>query len=161
MPSTVWTRFQRAMKRVRLRLPTQMFTYPFELAFAAIFLVVGVNLLVSFDQTKISATDFLPAPLAILWGACLTLSGPLMLAAIFWRGSETMARAVEGAGLFLAMSAWASYAVIINTLAHGKAASSVWQAVIIVLACILRGWALYSTEKAIDKANHRKGERNG
>lgn len=152
-PPQVWTGFQRMMKRLRLRIPTPILTSTFELAFAIIFIASGANLLLSFDGMRVSPTEYLPTPLALLWGSCLLLSGPLIVAGLLWRGTELMARAVEGSGLFLASAAWASYALIINTLTHGKATVSIIQAVVITLACLLRGWALYGADKAIVKAN--------
>ena len=126
-----------------------LLAHPFEFAFAALFLVVGAGLAASGHEVDVTAVQRLPVALVVAWEVCLLVGGPLIVAGLFWRGSELMGRALERAGLILALAAWASYSFIIAWYLHWAAVLPVSQSVAIVLACALRVWALRKVDQAV------------
>lgn len=132
--------------------PPPALLHAFELAFAAIFLIIGVQLIASGHQVSVSEHQYLPTPIVVVWEICLLAGGPLMMLGLLWPRSETMARGIETAGLSLGAAAWTSYAIVILDVTRGRFLASVFQAIVICLACLIRAWALYRVEKAITVA---------
>lgn len=130
--------------------PPTILTHPFELAFAALFLIIGAGLLVRGHEIRVSTVQSLPMPLVVGWEVCLLLGGPLMALGLWWRGSQTMGRALERSGLYMAGAAWASYAVTLAWLLHSHlVVVPIAQAVAIATACLLRAWALRRVDRAV------------
>lgn len=129
-----------------------LLAHPFELAFAALFILVGGALAAKGHEVRLSSVQELPMALVVGWEVCLLLGGPAIAVGLCWRGSELMARAIERAGLYLAAAAWSTYALTIGVMTHGNAAVPVGQAVAIALACLLRAYALSRVDRSVVKA---------
>jgi len=129
-----------------------LLAHPFELAFAALFLIVGGALVAKGHEVRISTVQELPRALVVWWEVCLLLGGPAIAAGLWWRGSERMGRAVERAGLYLGAAAWATYAITIGSLLKWAGTVPIGQAVVLALACVVRGIALHLVDKQVDKA---------
>ncbi|GAA2037298.1 hypothetical protein GCM10009740_31310 [Terrabacter terrae] len=137
------------------RVPTALLSHSFELAFAALFAILGFGLLAHGHEVKVTTVQTLPIPLVIAWEVCLLAGGPAMALGLLWRGTETMGRAIETAGLSLGAGAWVTSAITVWWLSpHGALPLvPIAEAFTIFIACILRAVALYRVEKAITAAS--------
>lgn len=135
----------------RPHIPTPLLVHPFELAFAAFFTILAAALIAHGHEVKVTAVQTLPIPLVVTWEICLLGGGPAIALGLLWRGTQTMGRAIETAGLALGAGAWATYATTIwwLTPAGDHPVVPTAQAATVVLACVLRGIFLYRVEKAI------------
>lgn len=123
--------------------------HPFEIAFAMLFVVVGISLALHNHEVKLSAVQMLPKPLVIAWEVCLLLGGPAIVAGLLWPGSEFMGRAIERAGCYLAAAVWTSYVIVIWKMAGAAAAVPIAQGATITLGCMLRAWALSRVDRTV------------
>lgn len=141
------------IERTRVRTPTALLVHPFELAFAALFTLIGAGLLARGGEVRVSSIQTLPEPLVVCWEIFLLAGGPSVAFGLLWRGTPMMGRAIETAGLCLAAAAWSTYAVTMWAVLGAPATIPSGEGVTIALACLLRAYALLRVEKVIAKVN--------
>jgi hypothetical protein len=125
---------------------------PFEVAIGVLSMLIGVAFLLSgLHYTPRSAILILPDWLVLAWAALLLAGGAAVIVGVSWRGTSSVGRNLERAGLYPVIFAWLTYTLTVAFIS--------WQLYLgigfgltFAISCALRIVALSRVEKALAHA---------
>lgn len=124
----------------------------FEASFGFMFALTGLILVVSGLNLRVSPVMSGLNPIIMgFWAMQLLIAGPLIVVGLFWPWEPGMGRAVERAGLWMGLTAWATYVIVLVSLSPTGIIGMLWSSAIMA-GCAGRLIALARIEREVSRA---------
>jgi hypothetical protein len=132
-------------------LPAGLLLHPFEVAVAALAVVISLALgVTAFDphpETLTLVQRVMPFPLSLIWSLTLGFGGVLSLIGVFTRSTRRYSLPIETAGLLLSASAWLVYGIVVQASTERGAAVPIGTGYVLCAASLCRVYALVIAQR--------------